>query len=60
MVWLISRYVLYVWYVIHVKGADVKLEQFFGYLTFKFKEYNIFSSIAISTYFQLMLAIPAK
>ena len=34
MIWLISLYVLHVWEAIHVKGADdVKLEQFFGYLT---------------------------
>ena len=32
MIWLLS---LYVWDAIHLKGSDVKLEQFFGYLTFK-------------------------
>ena len=38
--WLISSYVLYVWENIHVRNAEVKLEQFFGYLSFKYKEYQ--------------------
>ena len=37
-VWLLTHYVLYVWDNVHVKDSDVRLEQFFGYLTFKFKE----------------------
>ena len=30
-VWLISSYVLFVWENIHVRGAELKLEQFFGF-----------------------------
>ena len=36
-VWLISTYVLYVWEMMYVKKLEVKLEKFFGYLTFKYK-----------------------
>ena len=36
MVWM-----LYVWDSVHVKESDVKLEQFIGYLKFKFKETSI-------------------
>ena len=38
VVWMLSHYVLYVWDNVHVKESDVKLEQFIGYLKFKFKE----------------------
>ena len=37
IVWLISTYVLYVWEMVHVKKQQVKLDKFFGYLTFKYK-----------------------
>ena len=37
IVWLVSSYVLYVWEMVHVKKLEVKLEKFFGYLTFKYK-----------------------
>ena len=37
IVWLVSSYVLYVWETVHVKKLEVKLEKFFGYLTFKYK-----------------------
>ena len=37
IVWMISSYVLYVWEMIHVKKIEVKLDKFFGYLTFKYK-----------------------
>ena len=48
MIWLLSLYVLYVWDAIHMKGADdVKLEQFFGYLKFKFTEYNRTTSVQL-------------
>ena len=35
--WLISTYVLYVWETVHIKKKEVKLDKFFGFLTFKFK-----------------------
>ena len=37
IVWLVSSYVLYVWEMVHVKKLEVKLDKFFGYLTFKYK-----------------------
>ena len=45
VVWLVSSYVLFVWDNIFVRDAEVKLEQFFGFLTYKYKEHqNIASS----------------
>merc|ERR1712240_627316 len=38
LVCLISSYVLYVWDSIYTRGADVKADQFFGFLRFKYKE----------------------
>ena len=43
-VWLISTYVLYVWEMMHVKKLEVKLDKFFGYLTFKYKMHQASSS----------------
>ena len=37
IVWMVSSYVLYVWEMLHVKKLDVKLDKFFGFLTFKYK-----------------------
>ena len=37
IVWLISTYVLYVWEMVYVRKIEVKLDKFFGYLTFKYK-----------------------
>ena len=37
IVWLISTYVLYVWEMVYVRETEVKLDKFFGYLTFKYK-----------------------
>ena len=37
IVWMISSYVLYVWEMVNVKKMEVKLDKFFGYLTFKYK-----------------------
>ena len=37
IVWLVSLYVLYVWEMMHVKRMEVKLDKFFGFLTFKYK-----------------------
>ena len=38
--WLVSSYVLYVWEMVYVKKSEVKLDKFFGYLTFKYKMYE--------------------
>ena len=43
-VWLISNYVLFVWENISIRGAEVKLEQFFGFLTYKYREHQAMSS----------------
>merc|ERR1712208_115529 len=37
IVWLVSSYVLYVWEIVHVRKVEVKLDKFFGFLTFKYK-----------------------
>ena len=37
IVWLVSSYVLYVWETVQVKRLEVKLDKFFGFLTFKYK-----------------------
>ena len=37
IVWLITSYVSYVWEMVHVKKSEVKLDKFFGFLTFKYK-----------------------
>ena len=47
IVWLISSYVLYVWETVHVKISEVKLEKFFGYLTFKYKMHQATSSVQL-------------
>lgn len=44
VVWLVSSYVLFVWENIFVRDAEVKLERFFGYLTYKYKEHQNMSS----------------
>ena len=43
-VWLISSYVLFVWKNIFIRGAEVKIEQFFGFLTYKYREHQAWSS----------------
>ena len=37
IVWMLSSYVLYVWEMVHIKKLEVKLDKFFGFLTFKYK-----------------------
>ena len=37
IVWLLSSYVLYVWEMVYDKKVEVKLDKFFGFLTFKYK-----------------------
>ena len=40
IVWLLSSYVFYVWENVFVRGAEVKLEKFFGFLTYKYREHQ--------------------
>ena len=40
IIWLVSSYVLYVWEMVYVRKVEVKLDKFFGYLTFKYKMYR--------------------
>ena len=44
IVWLVSSYVLYVWEMVQVKKLEVKLDKFFGFLTFKYKMHQATSS----------------
>ena len=44
IVWLLSLYVLYVWEMAQVKKLEVKLDKFFGFLTFKYKMHQATSS----------------
>ena len=43
IIWLVSTYILYVWETVQIKKQEVKLEKFFGFLTFKFKMYQAIS-----------------
>ena len=45
LTWLVSSYVQYVWDSVHARGADVRAEQFFGFLTFKYKELQTRSAV---------------
>ena len=38
LIWLVSSYALYVWESVYLRGAEVRAEQFFGFLKFKYKE----------------------
>ena len=38
LIWLVSSYMWYVWDIVYVRGTDVRAEQFFGFLKFKYKE----------------------
>ena len=44
---LVSSYALYVWDSVYVRGAEVRAEQFFGFLRFKYKELQTRSSIQL-------------
>ena len=43
-VWLICNYVLFVWENTYIRGAEVKLEEFFGFLTYKYRKHQAVSS----------------
>ena len=44
IVWIVSSYVLYVWETVHVKRLEMKLDKFFGFLTFKYKMHQATST----------------
>ena len=41
VVWLISTYVMFVWENGYVRDAEVKQEQFFGFLSYKYREHQL-------------------
>ena len=47
LIWLVSSYVWYVWDRVYVRGANVRVEQFFGFLKFKYKELQHKSSMLL-------------
>ena len=47
IVWLLSLYVLYVWEMAQVKKLEVKLDKFFGFLTFKYKTHQMTSQFKL-------------
>ena len=46
-IWLVSSYVLYVWETVFVRGAEVRIEQFFGFLTYKYRENQAVSKVRL-------------
>jgi len=40
IVWLVSSYVHYVWEMVYGKKVEVKLDKFFGFMTFRLKMYQ--------------------
>ena len=54
ILWLVSSYILYVWETVHIKKQEVKLEKFFGFLTFKFKMHQATSVGLDRVLFQLL------
>ena len=47
LIWLVSSYALYVWESVYLRGAEVRAEQFFGFLRFKYKELQTKGSIEL-------------
>ena len=43
IMWLVSSYILYVWETVNIKKKEVKIEKFFGFLTYKFKMQRVTS-----------------
>ena len=37
IIWLLVKYVSYVWNTVHVRESKVSVDKFFGYLRWKFK-----------------------
>ena len=47
IVWLVCSYVLYVWDTVCARGADIQFEQFFGFLSFKYREHQAVSKVQL-------------
>ena len=47
IVWLVSSYVMFLWDTVHVRSADVKVDQFFGYLTYKYRKHQAVSKVQL-------------
>ena len=47
LIWLVSSYALYVWDSVYLRGVEVRAEQFFGFLRFKYKELQTKGSIEL-------------
>ena len=47
IVWLVSSYVMFLWDTVHVRSADVKLDQFFGYLSYKYRKHQAVSKVQL-------------
>merc|ERR1712240_635375 len=47
LIWIVSSYIWYVWDSVYVRGTDVRPEQFFGFMKFKYKELTTRSSIQL-------------
>ena len=43
ILWLVSNYIIYVWETVNIKKQEVKLDKFYGFLTFKFKMHQAMS-----------------
>ena len=43
ILWLVSNYIIYVWETVSIKKQEVKLDKFYGFLTFKFKMHQAMS-----------------
>ena len=47
ILWLLSNYVSYVWDSIFIRNSEVRLEQMFGFLTFKYKRDQDFAGVRL-------------
>ena len=47
IVWMVSSYVKYMWDAVYVRGAEVQIDQFFGFLTYKFREHQAVSKVKL-------------
>ena len=47
IVWMVSSYVQYMWDAVYVRGVDVQIDQFFGFLTYKFREHQAVSKFKL-------------
>ena len=47
MLWLIGKFLQYVWNTVYVKENPVKVDKFIGYLKFKYKNDKVSSSVIL-------------